>query len=217
MMKDKVKEMYDQIVMPEECELKIRRAMTQKEQGKKPARAGYALRPATVMAALLAVLLFASVAMNNEVQAAVSNMVRYVFGGAAHIVVDTESGDVLDVTAFDETGMENPVFVEAGDGKMYFSYDGQYIDITDKTSMETPYIHKYIDDENIEHTIIIGGVPNNFGVFEFYREVVEGQQDWQGWIGGYSENYLDRETEKAYPWVAAAWEELDLLWPMPGE
>ena len=99
---------------------------------------------------------------------------------------------------------------------MYFSANGQYIDITDKTSMETPYIYTYVDEQNIEHMLIIGGVPDNFGVSEFYREVVEGQQDWQGWIGGYSDNYLDNETGKAYPWLAAAWEELDLLWPMPG-
>ena len=99
---------------------------------------------------------------------------------------------------------------------MYFSIHGEYIDITDKTSMETPYIYTYVDDSNVEHILIIGGEPDNFGVSEFYREVVEGQQDWQGWIGGYSTNYCDNATGKAYPWLAAAWEELNLLWPMPG-
>lgn len=212
-MKDQVKDMFAEITMPEESVQKIRKVMAEKAAGKRPHPVRRFSRAA---AALAAVVLFACVAMNNRVQAAVNDLVRYVFGSSATIVVDTETGDVLSVTAVDESGQENPVFVEAGNGKMYFSYDGQYIDITDKCSMETPYIYKYIDDSNIEHTLIIGGEPDNFGVFEFYREIVEGQQDWQGWIGGYSENYLDRETEKAYPWVAAAWEELDLLWPMPG-
>lgn len=212
MMKDQVKEMYDQVVMPEACEQQIRQAMAQKAQGKKSHRTRYALRPATVMAALLAVLLFASVAMNNEVRAAVNDLVRYVFE-SAHFEKNPETGELTEFTPVEDSV---PVFVEAGDGRLYFSYDGEYVDITGKTSMETPYIYKYVDKSNVEHTLIIGGVPNNFGVCEFYREIVEGQQDWQGWIGGYSENYLDNATEKAYPWVAAAWEELDLLWPMPG-
>lgn len=211
-MKDQVKEMFEQIRMPEGAAAKIQKAMAQQTAGKSGSGNCRWFRPGTVAAALAAVVLFFGIATNNVVRAAVNDLVRYVFE-SAHFRKDTQTGDLLEITGAKDG---NPIFVEAGDGKMYFSIHGEYIDITDKTSMETPYIYTYVDDSNVEHILIIGGEPDNFGVSEFYREVVEGQQDWQGWIGGYSTNYCDNATGKAYPWLAAAWEELNLLWPMPG-
>lgn len=207
-MKEQVKEMFAQVTMPEETERKVRQAMaeTQKSKRKNPGN----LRAVATLAAMMALVFVIS----PQARAAVNGLVRYVVSDA-RFIRDSESGEVMEVVIDEES--ESNMFIEVGDGKFYFSADGQYIDITDKTSMETPYIYTYVDDANIEHMLIIGGVPDNFGVSEFYREVVEGQQSWQGWIGGYSSNYIDNQTGKAYPWVAAAWEELDLPWPMPGD
>lgn len=214
MMKEQVKEMYDQITMPEETQDRIRKAM---QQGKAPKQSPWKRFGST--AAAMAAMLTLVLVLSPTARAAVDDVVRYVFGTAT-ITVDTENGNILSVVSYPAEGTENPVFVEVKGGvedrKMYFSYEGQYVDITDKTSMETPYIHKYVDEENIEHIIIIGGEPDNFGVSEFYRQTGEDLQPWQGWEGGYSENYIDNETGKAYPWLAKAWEELNLPWPLPG-
>lgn len=216
-MKEHVKDIFDQVTMPAGCEQKVLRAMADKAEGKTTRNARPALRPATVFAAALALVLFVSAATNNKVQAAMNDLVRYVFGGASFIQMDTETGDIISLVSYPtQEGDPAGVFVEISDGRMYFGIHGEYIDITDKTSMETPYIHTYVDGDNIEHILIIGGTPDNFGVSEFYREKVEGQQDWEGWVGGYSENHIDNETGKAYPWLAAAWEERNLPWPIPG-
>ena len=57
----------------------------------------------------------------------------------------------------------------------------------------------------------------NFGIYEFIREVQEGQQPWEGWSNGYGRNFLDPETEIRYPWVDIVWQQLEIPWPLPGE
>lgn len=208
-MREAVQNMFDKITMPEACVEKTKEAMMQMEHKKN--RKNWNMRPAVTAAALAAVVLIAGLMMNTEVRAAVSELVRYVIRDSTF--TRQEDGELLEFSQ--EAGDTAPVFIDAGDGKMYFSAFGQYVDITDKTSMEKPYIYTFVDEENVEHMIAIGGSADNFGVMEFYRELVEGQPKWGGWIGGYSENYVDNQTGKAYPWVAAAWEELDLPWPMP--
>lgn len=218
-MREQVKEMFEQVTMPEETAQTIRMAMA---EGRKPRRQyGNVLNGAATMAAMLALIFVIS----PTARAAVDDVVRYVFGGYSSIKINAETGEVLSVVSYptyveDSSAGESAdggmYFVEATDGRIYFCADGEYIDITDKTSMETPYIHKYVDAENIEHIIIIGGEPDNFGVSEFYRQTGEDLQPWQGWEGGYSENYFDNETGKAYPWLATAWEQLNIPWPMPG-
>ena len=210
-MKDKVKQMYDQITMPEDCVRRIRNAMAQQAGGRRfhPARPGF--RPATVMAALLAVLLFASVAMNNQVQTAVRDFVkRYVFNGG-RVVIETHEDGMSGVIY--KPGMEL-YGAHRQDGRLYFVANGENRDITDEISMEKPFITTYVDEQGVEHQVIVGGTPDNYGIHEFYRDLSEDQPQW---IGGIGENYLDMETEKAYPWLAAAWKELNIPWPMPGE
>lgn len=207
-MKDQVKEMFEQVTMPEGTEKKIRQAMA---ENRKPQSRNFGiLRSTAAVAAMLALILLIS----PTARASVNELVRYVIADAS-FVRDPESGEVMEVT-IDEDHEAN-MFLKVGEEKYYFCADGEYINITNKTSMEMPYIYTYVDDANIEHILIIGGEPNNFGVSEFYREAVEGQECWQGWIGGYSENYFDNQTGKAYPWITAAWDELNLPWPLPGE
>lgn len=202
-MKEQVKNMYDQITMPETTEKAVQKAMHQKAAGKRHRNGAIrGVAAAAVMAALVLVI-------SPQARAAVQDLVRYVISDA-QFVRDEETGELL------EFSNDGHTFIETGDGKMYFSVDGQYIDITDMTSMEKPYIYTYVDDADVEHLLIIGGVPENFGVCEFYRDATNTEQSWNGWIGGYSENYFDNQKEQVYPWVAAGWEECDIPWPMPG-
>ena len=59
------------------------------------------------------------------------------------------------------------------------------------------------------------GSIENYGIYEFIREVTEGQADWEGWVTGTGRNDLDPETETRYPWVDIVWQELNIPWPMP--
>lgn len=203
-MKEQMKNMFAQVTMPEETERRIRQTM---EESRRP-RNGKRTSPGRITAAA-AVMLALILTISPQARATVNDLVRYVISDS-FFVREEESGELLEFEG------DGHMFVEAGDGKMYFSVDGQYIDITDKTSMERPYIYTYVDDAQVEHLLIIGGVPENFGVCEFYRDATNKEKSWNGWIGGYSENYYDNQNESAYPWVAAGWEELDIPWPMPG-
>lgn len=207
-MKEQVKEMFAEITMPAAAEERILRAMAEGPAPKRSVVRAFG-RTAAAIAAMLALIL----TISPQARAAAKDLVRYVISDAKFIR-DEANGDILEVAIDDETDAH--MFIETSDGSMYFSVDGQYIDITDKTSMETPYIYTYVDDAQVEHLLIIGGVPDNFGVCEFYRDAADKAESWSGWIGGYSENYFDNQAEKAYPWVAAGWEELDIPWPMPG-
>lgn len=213
-MKDQVRDMFDQITMPENTIQRVRQVMAAKAGGRTPRRSYSTRRPAAVAAAFLTVILLASATLNTEVRAAVNEFVkRYVFHGGLTVIERREDG-VSSVSY----GSSMHLFVETReDGRLYFIGNGENIDITDMTSMEKPYIHTYTDADGIEHLLIVGGTPENFGMTEFYRESGGDQEGWQDWIGGNSENYMDMETGKAYSWLARAWEELNIPWPLPGD
>lgn len=207
-MRRHMQEAFGQIQMPEACIQEVTKAM--KEQKTKRNKTAGSFRAVPALAAMAAVVLVMTFVLNTQVQAAVEDAIRYFFGGFSSIVKDETTGEIVDVLQFPGEE-ESPVFVETKEGRIFLSIYGEYIDITDKTTMETPYIYSYVDEEKIEHLLIIGGLPNNFGICEFYRETAEGH-----WMGGYSENYFDNEAETPYPWVVNAWAQLNLPWPVPG-
>jgi len=207
-MNDPVKGMFDQITMPDDVTQRIREAMDQRKgQG-----SGFPVRRAAAMAAaFLTVLLIAVVSLNTEVQAAVINLIRrYVFhDSAVRIEMDEDSSRI----SWDTNA---PLYAEARDGRLYFTANGENRDITDETSLEKPFIYTYVDGQNVEHCLIVGGTPENFGIHEFFREAGVHSNSQDGWLGGYGTNYLD-ENDRAYPWLDAAWKELQLPWPLPGD
>ena len=206
-MKDKVKDMFEKITMPEDTARKIQAAMEQPRPRKKPLWVGRTVAAAAMLALVLS--------LSPQARAATGNLVRYVFGGWSSIVMDEETGKILEVVSF-PMEEKDAAYLESKDGRLYLTVKESRMDITDQTSMEVPFIYTYVDSQNVEHMLIIGGVPENFGVSEFYREKGENLESWQGWIGGYSDNYFDNTTEEAYPWLANAWEKLNLPWPLPG-
>lgn len=212
-MKDRVKDMFEQVTMPEATEEKIRQAMT---EGRKPSRRIFRniARPAATLAAMLALIL----AISPTARAAVSDWVlKYVFPESGISVYEQtdENGDVIGIVAVDT---EAPPFAEVRNGRLYFTGNGEEIDITDQITEEKPYYYTYVDDYGLTHFLVVGysGTIDNFGIYEFMREEKEGQQDWEGWSNGTGRNFLDPETETRYPWVDVVWEDLNIPWPKPG-
>lgn len=206
-MKDQVKNMFAEITMPEETTQQIRRAMAQKKAA--PAARPHR-RPAAVAAMLLSVLLLAGLGLNTQVRAAVENLVkRYVFHNGTTVIEKREDG--ISGIIFSPNNIAD--CLEVRDGRLYLIANGENRDITDETSLEKPYFYTYVDSQAVEHLLILGGTPDNYGYHEFYRED-SGQGDW---LGGEGANYLDMKTGKVYPWLVNAWEELNIPWPLPGD
>lgn len=212
-MKDRVKDMFAEITMPEACAEKIRKEAAEK---KETVRRKPVLRP--VLAAVMALALV--LCLSPHARAAVSGAVRHIFGHA-EIRMDAQTGEVQAVISYptqvDAAPSPDDRYVEAQDGRVIFHSPEGNVDITDQISINQPYIYTYVDEKNYEHILIMGGTADNLGVSEFLRQCQPDLQPWEGWEGGYSENYLDSATGKAYPWLKAAWDTLELPWPMPGQ
>lgn len=204
-MKKEIVEAFDSVEMPRECAQKIRCAMQERQTPvKKPA---WRLHP--VAAALAVVLLLFS--MSTEVRAAVSNIVvKYFFPGSDITIYEEtdENGEVIRVTAVDT---EAPAFARMVNDRLYFTGNGEKIDITDQISEAEPYFYTYVDDYGLTHYLAVGysGSIENFGIYEFIRE------EAGDWVTGTGRNFLDSKTETRYPWVDIVWEELGIPWPMP--
>lgn len=204
-MKDRVKNMYEEIRMPQSCEERILRAAEEKkDQRKKPL-----LRPVLAAAAVLALV----VCLTPPVWAAVENLVLKFRDPETGLTVyegkNAQGEDVIEGRG--ETG-EVP-FAELRQGRLYFTGNGENLDITEAVEGGKPYIYTYQDQNGNTIYRIVGmaGTPENFGGYTFTKDA-EGM-----WFSGEGWNYWETETESVYPWVTAMWQELNIPWPMPGE
>lgn len=212
-MKDKVQDMYEQITMPESCVRKIRSAMSTNAKPK-VRFVWLAGKSAAAIAAVLALVLVIS----PEARAAVNDlMVKYFFPGSDITVYEMTdgNGDLMRITAVDT---EAPGIARIVNDRLYFLGNGEKIDITDQIAEETPFYYTYRDDYGLTHYMAVGysGELANYGIYEFIKEEKDGKAEWDGWVTGTGRNFLNPETEEAYPWVAIVWEELDIPWPLPG-
>ncbi len=193
-MKERIREMYEDIHMPEACERAVRRLAGERRRDR-PVR-----RSAAAVAAAMAVALVLLGASSNVVRAAVqekvSQIIRYVFSGNSQAEIPQYS--------------PHKDRVEIMDGRIYLCTMEESIDITDQISMETPYIHIYTDVSGRERILIIGGTPENMGFCEFFR--IPQEDGTLAWRGGSGANNVDKDGN-SYPWIQAAWEELDIPWP----
>lgn len=212
-MKDQVKDMFAEITMPEETVRKIEQAMVEKRKPAKLFSGGFG-RSAAAVAAMLALVL----AISPEARAAVSDFVTtYIFPDSGITIYEEtdENGNLSRSMALDT---ESETFAYVQDGRLYFTGNGENIDITEEITQEKPYYYSYTDAYGFVHYMAVGysGSLENFGVYEFLREEKEGMEAWEGWSNGYGRNFLDPETETRYPWVEVVWEDLNVPWPMPG-
>lgn len=205
-MKEDVKEMFAQITMPEAAEERIRTAMARKSRSTH--------RPVWKKAAAFAVMLALVLVLSPTARAAMEDwVVKYFFPGSDITIYEKTdaNGNVVGITGVDT---EAPPFARIVNGRLYFFGNNEEIDITDEITEESPYFYTYVDDYGLTHAMAVGysGSIENYGIYEFIWEDVNGQRDW---ITGTGRNFLSIETETRYPWVDIVWEHLDIPWPMP--
>lgn len=199
-MKDRVNAMYEEVRMPRDCEEKILRAAEEKKNQRRKS----ALRPVLTAAAVLALV----VCLAPPVWATVGNLVmKFLDPETGLRVYQREDG----VEAYAETG-EIP-FAEVRQGRLYFTGNGEDLDITEEVAGGKPYIYTYQDQNGytIYRIVGIAETVENYGGYSFIKDE-EGM-----WFSGEGHNYMDTETEQVYPWVKVMWQELNIPWPMPGK
>ena len=204
-MKDQIRNMFEQITMPRDTEMRIRAAMGTRQ----PAKPRW--KPAVTAAAVLAMLLLIS----PQARAAVEDwVVKYFFSGSDLTIYQQTDpqGNVTGIMATVDT--EAPAFAQVVDGRLYFLGNGENLDITDEIAEDNPFFYTYVDNYGLTHAMAVGysGSIENYGIYEFIWEDVDGQRDW---VTGSGRNFLSSETETRYPWVDLVWQELNVPWPMP--
>ncbi|MBQ2927941.1 MAG: hypothetical protein IJD98_05135 [Oscillospiraceae bacterium] len=207
-MKEQVREMFEQVSMPQETQQKIRQAMLDSKRKRTPVRAVVKTlaSAAAVLILVLAVSPTARAAMNEW-------MVKYFFPGSDITIYEKtdENGNVIGIVGVDT---EAPPFARIINGRLYFVGNNEKIDITDQITEDQPYYYTYIDDYGLTHAMAVGysGSIENYGIYEFIWEEIDEGKDW---ITGTGRNFLDSETESRYPWVDIVWQDLNIPWPMP--
>ena len=204
-MKDQIRDMFKQTTMPRDTEMRIRAAMGKRQ----PAKPRW--KPAVTAAAVLAMLLLIS----PQARAAVEGWVmKYVFSGSDLTIYQQTDpqGNVTGIMATVDT--EAPAFAQVVDGRLYFLGNGENLDITDEIAEDAPFFYTYVDNYGLTHAMAVGysGSIENYGIYEFIWEDVDGRRDW---VTGSGRNFLSSETEVRYPWVDLVWQELNVPWPMP--
>lgn len=206
-MKEQVKAMFEQTAMPQETVERIRSAMQKTSRStRKPIR-----RTLATAAAVLALVFLISPRARAAAEAWV---VKYFFPGSDLTIYEQtdENGNAVGVVGVVDT--EAPSFARLVNGRLYFLGNNEKIDITHEITEEKPYFYTYVDDYGLTHVMVVGysGTIENYGIYEFIWEDVEGTRDW---ITGTGRNFLSSETETRYPWVDIVWAELGVPWPMP--
>ncbi len=189
--------LYDAIHMPQALENQIRTAV--------PARRLH-FRPA--LALCVCFLMVCLLGCSPTIQAALGDMLVTVFPGLDLTVYQETTPEGSAVVCIDT---EQSTFAYAENGRLYFTGNGENLDITDQITEETPYFYTYTQG-SYEITLVVGYADSieNFGTYEFIQE--DG-----AWFTGSGRNFLSHVDEgEAYPWVGIVWDTLDIPWPLPG-
>lgn len=189
-----ITDLYDSIHMPAHLENKILNTA--------PAPR-HTFRPAIAIAAMVLLL----VGCSPQVQA----LVKTTFPELGMTIYEQEPskpGEARGTIVHVDT--ELPTFARVEMGRLIFTGNGEEMDITDQITEAEPFYYTYQQDQ-YEITMIVGydGSIENFGTYAFIKE--DG-----AWFTGDGRNFLEMETEQAYPWVAIVWDTMDIPWPMPG-
>lgn len=91
------------------------------------------------------------------------------------------------------------------EGRLYFTANGENVDITDKISNTKAFTYTYEDDRAITHYLLVGGSRERYGYAEFMRE------DSGCWIGEY--RYGNAIGKQGSPiWLKNGKKELGIPW-----
>lgn len=228
-MEQKLNQAFDALHMEECCMEKIEATMNTKSENRYSTRPAWN-RIATAAACLVLIAACITVpAMAGSMDIFDEFLAGMISRGELSEVEQVENFRSNFAAIKDENGyagtlsLASPAdWLEESDGRLYFTANGEHIDITDKISYEEPFIYIYTDEEQIIHYIAVGGVydpdpaKTDHGWCEYFQDT-PGSESYDpnagdGWIGGYGHNEIDCDTETNYPWSVKAMEEFDTPW-----
>lgn len=206
-MEKRLQEVYDQVRMSEACRRRIEQAMRAKGAEGQKYVTGYRWKPGLV-AALAAVMLLALADITVYAYTGSGLLSRVMsWAGNAIFTQGTDAeGNAVGTASLDTSNMTAPAVYR--DGHLWFTANGENIDITGEVSEVRAYVYDYTDGEGIRHYLIVGGAPETFGYAEFLYDTTKDP----GWIGGYFTSGKVGETINP-DWLEKAKEELGIPWP----
>lgn len=223
MMEHQIKEYFDSVTMPESCRQRIEDAMQARS-----ARAPHPRWVRTALTAAAALLFVLGILHSDTIAATAQNFYDYVIHALnpkSPTIGEVEDGVIVSyggvnatigqdsnsMTASMQIGADLPA--EVRDGRLYFTANGENIDITDLCSMDTAYIYTVKDATGLLHHIVVGGTPENWGYQVFVQDPSCENGDPTGWIAGASGRHKGADSDwKPYAWVFNAKEILDYPW-----
>lgn len=203
-MQKELKEVFDQVEMPETCVLDIEKAI---EQRKGNMSQGGKIRKVPRFAAAAAAIVMALLLTDGVVYAYTGNglLSRIVaFNGTIFTKTVDEEGNTTSEAELNLDEATAPA--EYIDGRLYLTVNGENLDITEEVSDTTAYNYVYADANSITHYIIIGGKPESFGYAEFLQDA---DKEWIGgsFVGGEVGGTINPD------WLQNAKKELNIPWP----
>ena len=178
-MERNIHDYFETETMPEKLACRIEESL---RTNRKPAIIPHRMRMSAVAASLAAMLVLFNI---SAVQSFAENVISQFF--------------------HEPQGRLGSSFAEVRDGQLFFTGNGEDMDITDLCSEYTPFI--YVSETPTGKTIymIIGGTPDNWGYMEFLYSPING-----GFTGS-GHNTCDPDNNyESYSWVKSALEQLNL-------
>lgn len=210
-MQNQFREIYDQVRMPEECSQRIEQAMQNKAKSGSRRKPGCWQMPRLAAAQVFALTIAALFLLADGTVYActgvgiISRAVSFA-GNAVFTNGIDEDGNNVATGTFDTANALAPA--ELKDGRLWFTANGECIDITDQVSEDKAYTYEYRDDQGMIHYLIVGGDPESFGYAEFMYD----ETQHPGWVGGYFQG--GKVGESVNPgWLKNAKEKLGIPWP----
>lgn len=155
-MKRHWKRTFDCLELPDESRQRILSALTAHMRNAEKEPAPVKKKSARLRLPLIAAVVAAAAALAGF---AYGEKIFPMLGGGRIMQYINEYGE--DVVSVD-TGFEvNPVVIT--DGRVYFTLDGSYTDITDQCSESTCYRYESTDPDGTRHIVLVGGSIEHIG------------------------------------------------------
>lgn len=203
-MEKELKEVFKQVEMPDKCVLNIEKAIEGKGGNMFQRRKIHKIPRAVAAAAaiLMALLVTDGVVYAYTGSGLLSRIVGY--NGAVFTKTVDEEGNATSEAELNLDEAAAPA--EYKDGRLYFTANGENLDITEEISDTKAYTYTYQDAGSVIHYMIVGGKPESFGYAEFLQGA-DGE-----WIGG---SFVGGEVGGTINphWLQNAKQELNIPWP----
>ncbi len=190
---NKFTQLYNSIHMPPELEQQICQSVPQR---------GSRFRPAAAVASL-AMMVFLLVC-SPMICSAARNLITIAFPDLGLTIWESPmdgggKGQILHIDT------DIPAFAHSENGRLYFTGNGEHLDITEQVTQTQPFFYTY-QDQGYEITLAVGfeGSIENFGTYTLWKE--QGQ-----FVFDHGRNILSAtEDGQPSPWVQIVWDTLDV-------